>query len=80
MTTIDGEVAAGFESVREAFAANFAQHGDIGAAVCVYRDGRPVVDLWGGIADPDSGRPWTRDTLQLVYFATRAPPQRRRTS
>jgi CubicO group peptidase (beta-lactamase class C family) len=71
MATINGEVAAGFEPVREAFAANFARHGDIGAAVCVYRDGRPVVDLWGGVADPDAGRPWARDTLQLVYSATK---------
>ncbi|MEU1099528.1 serine hydrolase domain-containing protein [Streptomyces tibetensis] len=71
MTTIHGEVAAGFEPVREAFAANFSQHGDIGAAVCVYQYGQPVVDLWGGIADPEAGRPWTRDTLQLVYSATK---------
>ncbi|MFF0201817.1 serine hydrolase domain-containing protein [Streptomyces sp. NPDC005017] len=71
MTTINGEVADGFEPVGEAFAANFDQHGDVGAAVCVYRDGRPVVDLWGGIADPDTGRPWERDTLQLVYSATK---------
>lgn len=71
MTTIDGEVEAGFEPVREAFAANFCRHGDIGAAVCVYRYGRPVVDLWGGAADPETGRPWTRDTLQLVYSATK---------
>lgn len=71
MTEIDGEVAAGFEPVREAFAANFDRHGDIGAAMCVYRHGKPVVDLWGGIADPDTGRPWTRDTLQLVYSATK---------
>ncbi|MGW1068159.1 serine hydrolase domain-containing protein [Streptomyces aureus] len=71
MTTIHGQVAAGFEPVREAFAANFTQHGDIGAAVCVYQHGRPVVDLWGGIADPETGRPWTRDTLQLVYSATK---------
>lgn len=71
MTTIDGEVEVGFEPVREAFAANFARHGDIGAAVCVYQDGRPVVDLWGGIADPDTDRPWARDTLQLVYSATK---------
>lgn len=70
MTMIDGTVTAGFEPVREAFAANFEQH-DIGAAVCVYLDGRPVVDLWGGIADQDSGRPWERDTLQLVYSATK---------
>lgn len=68
---IGGEVAAGFEPVREAFAENFARNGDIGAAVCVYRDGHPIVDLWGGIADPRTGRPWTRDTLQLVYSATK---------
>ncbi|MBL3671143.1 beta-lactamase family protein [Streptomyces sp. M2CJ-2] len=71
MTTIDGEVAPGFEPVREAFMANFVRHGDIGAAVCVYQYGRPVVDLWGGVADPETGRPWTRDTLQLVYSATK---------
>ncbi|MHA6763878.1 serine hydrolase domain-containing protein [Streptacidiphilus sp. PAMC 29251] len=71
MTTMGGEVAAGFEPVREAFEANFATHGDIGAAVCVYRDGKPVVDLWGGVADPATGRPWERETLQLVYSATK---------
>ncbi|MFJ3898173.1 serine hydrolase domain-containing protein [Streptomyces sp. NPDC090083] len=71
MTTIHGEVAAGFEPVWEAFAANFSEHGDIGAAVCVYQYGRPVVDLWGGVSDPETGRPWTRDTLQLVYSATK---------
>ncbi|MEU1793500.1 serine hydrolase domain-containing protein [Streptomyces californicus] len=71
MTVINGEVAAGFEPVREALAANFARREDIGAAVCVYQDGRPVVDLWAGVADPDTGRPWERDTLQLVYSATK---------
>jgi CubicO group peptidase (beta-lactamase class C family) len=68
---IEGTVVPGFEAVREAFAANFAVGGDVGAAVCVYRDGRPVVDLWGGSADPDTDRPWERDTLQLVYSATK---------
>lgn len=71
MTTINGEVASGFEAVREAFVANFDQHYDIGAAVCVYHHGRPVVDLWGGTADAETGRPWERDTLQLVYSATK---------
>ncbi|MET9027107.1 serine hydrolase domain-containing protein [Nocardia sp. NPDC004168] len=68
---IEGTAAAGYEAVREAFAADFTEQGDIGAAVCVYLDGRPVVDLWGGTADPDTGRPWQRDTLQLVYSATK---------
>jgi CubicO group peptidase (beta-lactamase class C family) len=69
--TIEGTAAPGFEQVAEAFAANFSRHGDVGAAVCVYRHGEPVVDLWAGLADPQSGRPWARDTLQLVYSATK---------
>jgi CubicO group peptidase (beta-lactamase class C family) len=72
MTEVGGVVAPGFEPVREAFEANFAEQGEVGAAVCVYRDGRKVVDLWGGIADPETGRPWREDTLQLVYSATKA--------
>ncbi|MEV6838296.1 serine hydrolase domain-containing protein [Streptomyces sp. NPDC051133] len=71
MTTIYGEVAPGFEPVRAAFTDSFVRHGELGATVCVYRNGRPVVDLWGGVADPETGRPWTRDTLQLVYSATK---------
>ncbi len=69
--TISGTVEPGFELVKAAFERNFAEHGDIGAAVAVYRDGRPVVDLWGGSADPDAGRPWERDTMTLVYSATK---------
>lgn len=71
MTTINGEAAPEFVPVRDAFAANFARQGDIGAAVCVYWDGQPVVDLWGGVANPDTDLPWARDTLQLVYSATK---------
>ena len=65
-------MAAGFERVRDVFGDNFEGHGDVGAALCVYRHGRKVVDLWGGLADAGTGRPWTRDTLQLVYSATKA--------
>jgi CubicO group peptidase (beta-lactamase class C family) len=70
--SIEGDVAPGFERVREAFSGNFESGGDVGAALCVYQHGRKVADLWGGVADPASGRPWTRDTLQLVYSATKA--------
>jgi CubicO group peptidase (beta-lactamase class C family) len=69
--SIDGTVAPGFEGVADAFAVNFAEHGDIGAAVCVYHRGRPVVDLWGGYADREEGRRWQRDTLQLVFSTTK---------
>ena len=68
---VHGTCEPGFEAVAEAFAVNFAEHGEVGAAVCVFRRGRAVVDLWGGLADRDLGRPWERDTLQLVFSTTK---------
>ena len=53
--TIEGRLEPGFEPVREAFAANFAENGEVGAAVSLYRDGERVVDLWGGVADNQTG-------------------------
>jgi len=71
MTKIEGDTQPGYEAVRDAFEANFERYGDVGAACCVYHRGRPVVDLWGGSADAAGERPWQRDTLQLVFSATK---------
>ncbi|WP_327419278.1 serine hydrolase domain-containing protein [Streptomyces sp. NBC_01233] len=68
---VHGTVAEGFEPVRDAFARNFEVLGDRGAAVAVYRDGRKVVDLWGGTEDADGTDPWTEDTAQIVRSATK---------
>jgi CubicO group peptidase (beta-lactamase class C family) len=70
-TTVDGRVEPGYEGVRDAFAANFAERGDQGAAFCLYRDGVPVVDLWGGTADRHTGSAYGPDTLQLVFSTTK---------
>lgn len=67
---IHGHCAPGFEPVREAFARNFDE-GEVGAACCVHRDGEVVVDLWGGLADRDSGRPWRGDTPVLVFSSSK---------
>lgn len=71
MAVIDGYVAPGFEGVRAAFAANFESHGEIGASFCLYHRGERVVDLWGGVADPSTGRPYEEDTCQLVFSTTK---------
>src|SRR5699024_9046566 len=52
-----------FAGVHELLTHRLANGDDTGASVCVIRDGETVVDLWGGLADADSGREWTRDTL-----------------
>jgi CubicO group peptidase (beta-lactamase class C family) len=68
---IEGTVAPGFEGVRDAFARNFAEHGEVGAGFSLVRDGATVVDLWGGVADVSTLSPYTEDTLQLVFSTTK---------
>jgi CubicO group peptidase (beta-lactamase class C family) len=67
----DGQVEPGFEGVADVFARNFAEHGEVGAAVALYVEGRKVVDLWGGTADRRTARPYDEDTLQLVFSTTK---------
>jgi CubicO group peptidase (beta-lactamase class C family) len=71
VTEIGGSVEPGFDGVAEAFARNFEEHGEVGAATALYVHGRKVVDLWGGVADRESGAPYTEDTLQLVFSTTK---------
>ena len=71
MTEINGEVAPGFERVKVAFATNFEQYGEVGAACSVYHRGKKVVDLWGGVADEENGRLWAKDSIVLVFSSTK---------
>ncbi|GIL37998.1 serine hydrolase domain-containing protein [Roseiterribacter gracilis] len=60
---INGTCSSRFERVGEVFAENFAKRGEVGAAVCVYENGVKLVDLWGGVADPQTGMMWEQNTL-----------------
>ncbi len=64
---ISGRCEARFAAVREAFAANFTEQGEVGAAVTVYQAGEPVVELAGGWKDDRHTEPWQHDTLVNVY-------------
>jgi CubicO group peptidase (beta-lactamase class C family) len=68
---IHGFVSPGYEAVRDAFAENFSQRREIGAACCVYHKGEKVVDLWGGVRNKATGEPWEENTMALVYSATK---------
>ncbi|MEV4164495.1 serine hydrolase domain-containing protein [Nonomuraea dietziae] len=50
----------------------FARQMGLGAAFAVHVDGELVVDLWGGVADRRTGRPWEADTPVLSYSCTKA--------
>ncbi|GAA2427017.1 serine hydrolase domain-containing protein [Streptomyces macrosporus] len=61
----------GYGAVADAFRRNFSERGELGAAVTVFVDGREVADLWGGIADERTGRPWEKDTAAPIFSAVK---------
>ncbi|MEV0800417.1 serine hydrolase domain-containing protein [Kribbella sp. NPDC050281] len=69
---VHGHVEDGWGKVADQFQANFeGTPGEVGAACCVYVGGRPVVDLWGGLADSETKRPWRADTIAIVASTTK---------
>ncbi len=69
---VSGHCDARFRAVREEFARNFAERGEVGAAVCIVVDGVTVVDLAGGWADRAARTLWQRDTLVDFYSVGKA--------
>src|SRR5829696_949047 len=65
-TPIQGWCEPEFASVRDEFERNFAERGEVGAAVCVYKGGQKVVDLWGGHKDLARTNPWREDTIVIM--------------
>ena len=64
---IQGTCETQFESVREEFEHNFSERGEVGGSVSVTVGGRTVVDLWGGVANTDTGMAWGEDTVSIVF-------------
>src|SRR3954467_13806580 len=71
MTAIQGICEDRFGEVRETLAKLLEGDDDVGAAVAVYVDGEPVVDLWGGYADAARTVAWERDTITNVWSTTK---------
>ena len=68
---VKGHVSRGLEPVREVFVENFARRRELGGACCAYHHGAKVVDLWGGVRNKLTGELWEKDTMVLVYSATK---------
>ena len=67
---VHGQLAPGFEPLREAFATTLGD-ASTGAALSVFLGGRPVVDLWGGIADERTKSQWSETTVSVVFSCTK---------
>jgi CubicO group peptidase (beta-lactamase class C family) len=66
-----GSYAEGFEPVARCFAHQLATGQEIGAGLSIHHRGRPVVELWGGLADVATDRRWERDTRIVVFSVTK---------
>src|ERR1044071_5476842 len=59
------------QRLKPLFQENFEKFGELGAAVSVWQKGKPIIDLYGGFRDAHREKPWTADTLVLVWSATK---------
>jgi CubicO group peptidase (beta-lactamase class C family) len=68
---ISGVCDPRFSLVAAEFERNFQERGEVGASVCVTLGGETMVDLWGGLARPATQVPWGRDTIAIIWSATK---------
>ena len=61
-----------FQDFIELFAENFDQLGELGASVCIRRNGEEILHLADGYRDREKTLPWTRETPVLIWSATKA--------
>jgi CubicO group peptidase (beta-lactamase class C family) len=59
------------QRLKPLFQENFEKFGELGAAVSVWQNGKPILDLCGGFRDVHREKPWIADTLVLVWSATK---------
>ncbi|MEL8055829.1 MAG: serine hydrolase domain-containing protein [Pseudomonadota bacterium] len=68
---ISGHVSKGFDSVRDEFAANFAEDKELGAGFSAILNGELIIDLQGGWVDRKKTRVWDERTIVPVYSTTK---------
>ncbi|MET9485522.1 serine hydrolase domain-containing protein [Nocardia sp. NPDC006630] len=71
MSNVAGFCADEFAAVRAAFTEQVESGAELGGALCVTVNGDPVVDLWGGYADPERTTRWRADTLVNSFSITK---------
>ncbi len=60
---LGGRYDPAFRPVVDAFLQNHVDGEEVGSAVSILVDGRPVVDIWGGWTDATRTHPWSSDTI-----------------
>jgi CubicO group peptidase (beta-lactamase class C family) len=69
---VSGTYADEFLPVVEKFEEHLRSSPYGGAALAVYHQGKPVIDVWGGLADASAGREWRENTATVMYSCTKS--------
>jgi CubicO group peptidase (beta-lactamase class C family) len=59
------------ERIAPLFQENFQRFGELGAALSIWQNGEPLLDLHGGFRDTRREQVWTEDTIVLAWSATK---------
>ena len=71
MATVHGTYDDRFEPLIRELSAQLDSGEELGASIAVAVDGELVVDVWGGLADEQTGAPWESDTITNVWSTTK---------
>ncbi|MDO3386311.1 serine hydrolase domain-containing protein [Gilvimarinus sp. SDUM040013] len=69
MIDIKGSAGQSLQPLKEAFASNFRDFSEEGAALAVVKDGKVLASLWAGTRDRAGNLPWLEDTCVNVFSA-----------
>ena len=67
---LDGDIHPDYADVASSLIRQIPGDQYAGSAVCVYHNGRPVVDIWGGIKD-SAGNPWQAETTAPSFSTSK---------
>ena len=68
---VKGQCEKQFEPVKELFKNLHSSGQECGSAFSVYKDGRPIIDLWSGYVDVNKTKTWKKNTLATVWSTTK---------
>jgi len=68
---VKGSVADGFEKIHSTFQQITSESPNSGSAISIWHKGKNVVNLWGGVTDRETKKPWTEDTSTVVFSCTK---------
>jgi CubicO group peptidase (beta-lactamase class C family) len=67
---INGYCEEKYNPVKKIFESYFLKQEEIGASFAVYKEGKPLIDLWGGFKNKNNQK-WEENTIVNVFSATK---------